>query len=91
MTIEFTAAELEILEESLKDWAASPLRDWMSSSMIRTLVGVNKARSEEEQRKQLEAEMSEAQNKSRVRERKALMLRAKIAQALEGSPTSLPV
>jgi hypothetical protein len=82
MTVDLSKAELALLDEALKGWASAPIRDGMGSTLLGVMLSSREERGERgEMQEKIQTEMVTAQNIARLRERQALMLRAKLYQA----------
>jgi hypothetical protein len=82
MIVELSKPEVELLDAALKEWANAPIRDGMGSSLLGVmLAGREENYDREETKSRVQKEMEDCQKRSAVRERQALLLRAKLAQA----------
>lgn len=85
MNIEFSQSEAELMDEALKAWAEQPVeqgfRGSIMSTFLRKSLGAG-GESIESIQKETRDEIAEAKKEALGRERRALLLRAKIAQAL---------
>jgi hypothetical protein len=77
MIVELSKPELDLLDEALKSWASAPMIEGMGFSMLTRMMIPR----EERDPKDMEKSIAEATAKCKARERQALMLRAKLAQA----------
>lgn len=80
MTIDLTKAELELLDEALKCWQEEPRTEGIGVGLISALMR-GKDQSKEQLRSELEARTREMTLLVRARERRGLLLRAKLMQA----------
>lgn len=86
MQIEFSQAEADLMDEALKDWAQQPIQQGftgsMMSSILRGMSGNAEGKTKEEHAREVRGEIEEARKQALGRERRALLLRAKLAQAM---------
>lgn len=76
MTVELSSSEIDLLDEALKAWEKQPISEGFGTAMLRAVVGPKESR-----RETMEAEIAEVEKDSKARERRALLLRAKLMQA----------
>jgi hypothetical protein len=80
MQLDLSKSELALLDEALKCWQASPHSESMCVTLISVMLG-GKNQNKEQMESQVKAAQREAEAIVRERERKALLLRAKLLQA----------
>ncbi len=81
MQIDFSKSEAELMDEALKEWAQAPIRDGMGSSVLGLMLG-RATQTDAEAKSAMKREIEEARESALKRERRALLLRAKLAQAM---------
>jgi ribulose 1,5-bisphosphate synthetase/thiazole synthase len=82
MTVDFTKAELDLLDEALKTWAVEPRVAAFGGMMLGAMLRDRTDQSKEAFLADQKVEREKVEAEILARERKALLLRAKLVQAL---------
>jgi hypothetical protein len=82
MTIELNKTEVELIDAALDVWEKQPHSEGMMSSMLGLMTRRAEGESKEQARETMKQELETATKETQQRRFKAILLRAKLVQAL---------